>query len=119
MPREHRHRADIHVARVFAKGKRLGAKNYALFILENGVEESRYRVIVGKKYGNAVERNRIRRRIREILRTEGRGLVPGVDLLFLPRRELHDTDHPTLKTIVLNALLRARRNLRKEDPPLS
>lgn len=119
MRQGNRSQSNIHVARVFAKGRRLGAKNYALFILDNDVEQFRYRVIVGKKYGKAVERNRIRRRIREILRTECQGIVPGVDLLFLPRRELHDTDHPTLKDVVVNALIRARRSVRKEPPQVT
>jgi ribonuclease P protein component len=113
--RGNRDRSEIRVADLFANGRRLGSDRYLLILRENGTARSRYRVIVGKRYGNAVLRNRIRRRIREILRTEIEGIVPGVDLLFLPRRELHTTDHPTLKSIVIGALSRAQRSIRKED----
>ena len=42
-------------------------------------------VIVGRKFGGAVERNQTKRRLREIVRTHTDAVPAGWDLLLLPR----------------------------------
>jgi ribonuclease P protein component len=51
-------------------------------------ESPRFRagIVVGKRCGGAVERNRIRRRIRELLRARMSGLPPGWDLVLTARQ---------------------------------
>ncbi len=46
---------------------------------------SRAGVIVGRKFGGAVQRNRIKRRLRVLLRTHAEAIPPGWDVLVLPR----------------------------------
>lgn len=50
---------------------------------------ARFGLTITKKVGNAVERNRIRRRLREAIRTTCRDdMIPGFDYVIVARRDL-------------------------------
>jgi ribonuclease P protein component len=53
--------------------------------LRNGREDTRLGLTVSSKVGNAVERVRIRRRLRELFRKRRAGLPHGVDLVLIAR----------------------------------
>jgi len=48
---------------------------------------SRVAIIVGKRFGNAVRRNRAKRIFRSLVRQLASDLVPGLALLVFPKRE--------------------------------
>ncbi len=70
------------------KGKRLSADGLSLFYTRNETGYFKVGISVGKKLGNAVTRNRIRRCIRaSIMKALGQTSA-GYDLVFVARREL-------------------------------
>jgi len=56
-----------------------------LFALGNTLGRARWGLSVPKKAGSAVERNRIKRRLREIMRRETERLPSGRDICVLAR----------------------------------
>ena len=54
----------------------------------------RYGFVAGKRIGNAVERNRIRRRLRAAITAAG--LPAGFDYVFIPSREVADVPYRDL-----------------------
>ena len=57
-----------------------------VYAAPNGLEHSRLGLIVSRKVGNAVIRNRWKRSLREAFRLELPHLPHGLDIVILPRR---------------------------------
>lgn len=75
---------------------------------------------VGRRVGGAVERNRVKRRLREVMRRKLAGIVQGYDLVITARPGAADARMETLDQEVRTLLARARllmRELPETDRP--
>ena len=66
----------------------------------------RFGLTITKKVGNAVERNRIRRRLKSILTAASAGARPDTDYVLIARRAALDCDYAALEADVVTALQR-------------
>ncbi len=64
--------------------------------LRTDLETTRFGLSTGRKLGGAVVRNRVRRRLREVLRAMAPSFQPGWDVLIIARPAILNTDHETL-----------------------
>lgn len=94
--RAYRLREEADVRRVRARGKAFAHGPLVARVLANTLEpaQNRYTVIAGKKRGDAVDRNRLKRLTREALRGFHPFLKPGHDVVFVVRGDV--TEMPTL-----------------------
>ena len=69
--------------RVFGSPLKQGCQGAKLAALSNSSDKLRLGVGLSKKFGNAVERNRAKRQVREIFRLHKDRIQPGFDLVFL------------------------------------
>ncbi|MBN1554288.1 MAG: ribonuclease P protein component [Phycisphaerae bacterium] len=85
--REHRIRGRGSIGAIFRGGVRAGDGRLLLIGRSNGREDGLVRgaVLVTKRHGNAVHRNRVKRLCREAFRLERSNLPEGFDYLLLPR----------------------------------
>jgi ribonuclease P protein component len=73
--------------------------------LPNGLDISRYGITVSRHIGKAVVRNKIKRRIREILRRIT--LPPGFDIVIIARTAAAGADYSEMKKTTEEILFRA------------
>jgi ribonuclease P protein component len=79
--------------RVYQTGRRQFTGNMTVFFLRRddaSAEGARIGLTVGKVLGGAVERNRIKRRMREAVRLSGVPREALVDIVFNPRKSVLD-----------------------------
>ena len=75
-----------------------------MFFRANGREVSRFGWSVKKTLGGAVKRNRIRRRLREILRLGRQEIAPGWDFVIHPRGTVAKAEFAGLAAELLRLL---------------
>ena len=73
--------------KVYAEGRRRNLGILVAFIRATGQPASRVGLTVPRSLGGAVERNRLKRRLREAVRRHRAELGPGWDIVFHPRVE--------------------------------
>jgi ribonuclease P protein component len=91
---------------VYQQGRRQFAPHMTLFYRARVLEGSGPRVglTVGRVLGGAVERNRIKRRLREAVRASLPALTAAVDVVINPKKSVLDMDFATLRAEVAGAL---------------
>lgn len=90
--------------RLYAKGKSAAGPTVAVYARPNRSQRSRLGLTVGTKVGNAVKRNRVRRRLREIYRTHEEEMKPGFDLVVVARTRAAFVSYAELRRDLLRAL---------------
>ena len=94
-------------------GRRIHTPHFLIVVQPNALQNTRLGITVTKKVGTAVQRNRIKRVVREVFR-RNRGLFPGShDVVFIAKRGANDIDYRSL----LNELRRAAKKLHAEAAP--
>ncbi len=92
---------------VYREGRRRSSREFAVFLRPNGMELSRFGWSIKKALGSAVKRNRMRRRIREIIRLHRQEIAPGWDIVIHPRSTVATANFSSLSEELLKMLPRA------------
>jgi ribonuclease P protein component len=99
-----RRRAEFE--RIYAAGAKIHGEYMTLFVMVNNAAVARLGVAATRKLGSAVDRNRAKRRARELFRR--RKNIGGLDIVIVPRREMLDAPFADLETEYDSLLTRRR-----------
>ena len=91
---------------VYRQGKVWANSLVVMKAMPNGLNLSRYGFSVTKKVGKAVQRNRLKRLLKEIMRMQS--LRPGWDIVLIARSVAVNTDYHQLEKAVTKLLARAQ-----------
>lgn len=98
-------RADFD--RVYRQGRRKFSENMSVFYLRHTCESAtgvRVGLTVGRALGGAVQRNRIKRRLREAVRMHLDILQPPIDLVINPKQSVAKMEFAQLEKELQQAL---------------
>lgn len=84
-------------ARVFKKGRYAAAPHIVVYVLENGGRENRLGITVTRKIGKSVERNRLRRLIKENYRRLEEKIKTGLDIVIVARNTEDAAEYQDIK----------------------
>lgn len=83
--------------RVYRRGSRKGGKCVTVYAVKNRLSSNRLGITVGKKFGNSVQRNRMKRLIRENYRLIEEKLCCGYDIVVVARCSERSASSPNRK----------------------
>lgn len=100
---------------VFSSGKGYWNRQFTLIIKKNPTGQTRLGFTVSKKYGTSVERNKIKRRLREIIRNNKYLLVEGYDMVLLPKTVTKNMDYWELESSVKHIFNFTKKRMKKKS----
>jgi ribonuclease P protein component len=114
MYKKHRLRASADFERLRRQGQTVAHPLMVLSYLPNEQTQSRFGFVVGGRIGKAVERNRIKRRMREAvrLRIQKHEIAGGWDVALIARRPIKDASFQQVDEAI--GLLLCRAGLQRE-----
>ena len=84
--------------RLYSKGRFASTPLMAVYVRKNRTRRNKLGLTVSTKLGNAVVRNRIRRRLREIYRLHEQEILPGFDIVVVGRSAISKADYHRMET---------------------
>lgn len=90
--------------RVFKIGKKIESEKLKIYFKKDYINISRFSIVTSKKLGNAVQRNRIKRVIREVYRKNKEYFEGGINWIFIPRGKWEKIDYYTTERVILDAI---------------
>ena len=88
--------------RLYYKGDSCANRYLVIYCRKNGSKRNRIGLTVGAKLGHAVERNRLRRRLREIYRLHEAQFARGYDIVVVARTRAIGADYAALERAYLS-----------------
>jgi ribonuclease P protein component len=89
---------------VYRSGKRRSNSHFTVFLRANQLPHTRFGFSIKKALGGAVVRNRIRRRVREIVRCHRLEIPAGWDVVIHPKSNVANAEFAALTADLLRLL---------------
>ena len=108
MKRALRLRRNSDFAQARRQGRHVRHRVVRMSLRENALGRNRYGIVAGRRLGIAVERNRVKRRLRALLMSLHGELRQGYDIVLLPRRAVLRQPFAELRRIVRRMFMQAQ-----------
>lgn len=108
LPKENRLRKNKEFTLVFERGKSVRENLLDLKLIENQQNNSRFGFVVSKNFSkNATLRNKIKRRLRELIRTRMEKIEGGMDVVIIVKRGFQKEDFAKMERDINSLLFKA------------
>ncbi len=83
---------------IIKEGKSLKNEHYIIYIMKSNLENPKFGFAVGKKIGNAVTRNKVKRRIKNIVTANIQSFTAYNDYIIIAKKSCKDEKYDKLLT---------------------
>ena len=97
MKRKYRLRRNSDFQQVRQNGKFYASPIMVLAFLRNELDHSRFGFVVSKRLGKAVQRNKVKRQMREAARLRISQVKPGFDLVFIAGQPIRQATYADIE----------------------
>ena len=94
---------NIEFNNIIKVGNKFYSDIFYVYVIKNSYEHNRFGISVSKKIGNAVTRNKYKRRIKDII-DKYEFKYKGYDIIFISRPKLKKCDYSYIKENIFNLL---------------
>ena len=108
LPKNGRLHENSQFQTVYRTGRSVANRMAVLYLVSNGQANNQIGFAAGKRLGNAVVRNRVKRLLREAYRLQQQKLLQGYDLVLVGRKNLIEADLQKTVNAFLDLCLRAK-----------
>ncbi len=105
--KEHRINKKKEYNNIYKKGKKIPGKYMVVFIIKSEREYSRYGFVTSKKVGNAVKRNRAKRRLRTVIYRNMSDIKDSVDVVIVARTAINEASWDDLNSEYIRVMRKA------------
>lgn len=98
MKKVYRIKKNIEIDAIIRYRKSIGDKYFVLYYRSNDHNHMRMAISIGKKYGNAVQRNKIKRQLRMIVSQEKD--IPSFDYIIVVKKEANGLKFDEMKSSI-------------------
>jgi len=93
--------------KIYKNGRRVSGKFIIVFVMRNFSKNSRFGVVTSRKLGNAVKRNRTRRKLRAVIRQNMERMKNYADVVIVAKKSAVDADFYLLEKDFLFVMRKA------------
>ena len=113
MEKDKRLRSNRDFRNVYKKGEGYFNRNFTFVVKKNNLPGSRVGFPITKKFGNAVTRNKIKRRLKEIFRLNFDSLIQGYDIVVIPKQNTKELSYEELEKSCMHLIRKISKRVKK------
>ena len=102
--KENRLKKRKHFSYIFKNGSRISSKHITINYIKTKYKNHKIGFSVSKKIGNAVIRNKVKRRLKEIIRIEQHKINKNFNYIIVAREGIENIAYETTKKELINLL---------------
>lgn len=95
---------NYQISKIISKKNSIANKYFIVYKKQNNIEHFRFVVSIGKKVGNAVKRNKLKRQIKSIIHQKSREISIKYDILIIVRPSINKLNFIEIEKYFINAL---------------